>query len=406
MRIVRCPSRQQLALDAALAGAERIRHALHKKGEANIIVATGMSQAAMLSHLVKENLDWGRVTVFHLDEYIGIRATHPASFRKYLQERLVSKVKLKAFHAIQGEKEPISEVKRLNKLIGDVAIDVAFVGIGENGHLAFNDPPANVETDLPYILVKLDEACRKQQVGEGWFKSVREVPPRAITMSIQQILKAEQIICTVPEKRKAKAVQQSMEGEITPQVPASCLQDHPRAYVYVDPDSASLLGPSRDPLVHEVDKLEDLKRFKPSSKHFHLLIAADFSRIKEKALADFAAKALDAGAVTVTLWGKLSSAMELAVDTECVHRGLQTGIAESAEDVILTMSYKIDDLNDALFMFLNTVEAAPSYAATCTAAVAVVVGNVPKREDLLQGLTHPGEFIDRYVSAEDDEESQ
>src|SRR5579862_4023186 len=160
MRICRCPSKEQLARDAALAGAEVIRRALHKKGKANIIVATGKSQEAMLSHLVAENLDWSRVTAFHLDEYIGIRATHPASFRKYLQQRFVSKVKLKAFHAIQGEKEPIAEVKRLNKLIGNLDIDVAFVGIGENGHLAFNDPPANIQTDLPYILVKLDAACR------------------------------------------------------------------------------------------------------------------------------------------------------------------------------------------------------------------------------------------------------
>src|SRR5580765_4731110 len=193
MRISRCPSKQQLALDAALAGAEVIRKALHKKGKANIIVATGLSQAAMLSHLVAENLDWGRVTAFHLDEYIGIRATHPASFRRYLQERFVSKVKLKAFHAIQGEKEPIGEVKRLNKILGAVDIDVAFVGIGENGHLAFNDPPANVETEEPYLVVTLDEACRRQQTGEGWFTSLDEVPERAISMSIQQILKARQI---------------------------------------------------------------------------------------------------------------------------------------------------------------------------------------------------------------------
>src|SRR5579872_945056 len=199
MRVCRCPSKDELSLEAALAGAERLRRALHDRGEANMVLATGMSQAGMLSHLVRENLDWGRVSAFHLDEYLGIRATHPASFRKYLQDRFLRHVKLKAFHGIQGEKEPIAEVKRLNKVISSVDIDVAFVGIGENGHLAFNDPPANVDTELPYILVKLDEACRRQQVGEGWFKSVREVPATAITMSIRQIQKASVIICTVPE---------------------------------------------------------------------------------------------------------------------------------------------------------------------------------------------------------------
>jgi len=406
MRICRCTSKEQLALDAALAGADAIRHALHKKGKATIILATGMSQDAMLSHLVEENLDWGRVTAFHLDEYIGIRATHPASFRKYLQQRFVSKVKLKAFHAIQGEKEPIAEVKRLNKLIGNLDIDVAFVGIGENGHLAFNDPPANIQTDLPYILVKLDEACRRQQVGEGWFKSVREVPPNAITMSISQILKSERIICTVPEARKAKAVQASVEGDITPNVPASCLQEHARAYIYVDPDSASLLGPSRDPVILEVPKLEELRSFKSATEHFHLFVAADFSKIKEPVQAEFAARALDAGAVTITCWGKASSALELAFDGVCVERGLQKGISETADNAILTYSYKADDLDEALFLFLNDAQPAQAYEKTCASALAVVVGKPPKRDQILQHLAHPGEFIDAYVSADDDDESQ
>jgi glucosamine-6-phosphate deaminase len=231
MRICRCASKQQLALDAALAGSAHIRRALHEKGEATIVVATGMSQAAMLSHLVRENLDWGRVTAFHLDEYVGIRATHPASFRKYLQQRFVGKVKLRKFHAIAGEKNPAAECKRLNKLIADADVDVAFVGIGENGHLAFNDPPANVDTVAPYIVVSLDKACRQQQIGEGWFKILSEVPTQAISMSIRQILKAEHIVCTVPDARKAKAVQASVDGDVTPKVPASYLQEHPRAVV-------------------------------------------------------------------------------------------------------------------------------------------------------------------------------
>ena len=403
MRICRCPSTEQLALEAALAGAEAIRKELHEKGKATIIVATGMSQAPMLAHLVEENLDWGRVTVFHLDEYIGIRSTHPASFRRYLQERFISKVKVKAFHAIQGEKNPIAEVKRLNKLLGNVDVDVAFVGIGENGHLAFNDPPANMTTELPYILVKLDEACRKQQVGEGWFKSLREVPPNAITMSMQQILKSKLIICTVPEARKAKAVLAAVEGDITPNVPASYLQEHARAYIYVDPESASLLGPTRDPVLIEVPKLEEVRPLKAASKHFHLFVAADFSKIKEPVQAAFAARALDAGAVTITCWGKSASALELAFDSVCVDRGLQKGIGESSDNAILTYSYKQEDLDEALFLFLNDASPAPAYEKTCAAALAILVGKVPHREDLIQHLTHPGEFIDAYVSADDDE---
>jgi glucosamine-6-phosphate deaminase len=403
MRICRCTSKEQLALDAALAGAEGIRKALYKKGRASIILATGKSQEAMLSHLVEENLDWSSVTVFHLDEYIGIRATHPASFRKYLQERFVSRAKPKAFHAIQGEKEPISEVKRLNKILSSVDVDVAFVGIGENGHLAFNDPPANLETELPYIVVRLDDACRRQQVGEGWFKSIREVPPSAITMSIQQILKAEQIICSVPDARKAKAVRAAVEGEISPAVPASVLQKHPRAYVYVDPDSASLLGPARDVQILEVASLDDIANVKASSRYFHLFIAADFTKIPEMAQAAFAARALDAGAVTVTSYGKGSSAMELAVDGECVRRGMQTGIAESADEGIVTMSYKVEDWDEGMFMFLDTIQPAAKYEKTCNSAVALLVGRIPHREDVMKALAHPGEFIDAFVDTEDDE---
>ncbi|HLY12362.1 MAG TPA: glucosamine-6-phosphate deaminase [Planctomycetota bacterium] len=406
MRICRCASKEQLALDAALAGGSRIRQALHQKGEATIVVATGMSQAGMLSHLVKENIDWRRVTAFHLDEYVGIRATHPASFRKYLQERFVGKVPLKAFHPIAGEKEPIAEVKRLNALLAEVDIDVAFVGIGENGHLAFNDPPAKVDTNLPFLLVTLNEACRKQQVGEGWFKSIREVPPHAITMSIPQILKAEQIICTVPDARKAEAVRAALEGEVTPQLPASYLQQHPRAYVYVDPQSASRLGPSRDPILLELAKLEDFRHRAPADQHFHLFLAADFSKVPEGVQKAIARKVLEAGAVTVTAWGKGASSMELAVDGVCVERDLQAGLGESSDSAIRTHSYKPEDLEEALFLFLNDVQPSPAFEKTCTSAVAVVVGKPPKRDLLLQHLTHPGEFIDGYITAEDDEEPQ
>jgi glucosamine-6-phosphate deaminase len=406
MRICRCPSKQQLALDAALAGAGHIRRAIHEKGEATIVLATGMSQAAMLSHLVRENLDWSRVTAFHLDEYVGIRASHPASFRRYLQQRFLSKVKLRKFHAITGEKNPLSECKVLNALIRDVDIDVAFVGIGENAHLAFNDPPANVATDSPYIVVKLDAACRRQQVGEGWFKILSEVPTQAISMSIRQILKAKHIVCAVPDARKAKAVQASLEGDVTPKVPASYLQEHPRAVVYVDPESGALLGPSRDPIVLELAKLEEF-RYKAAQDHdYHLFIAADFTRIPESSLRAFARKALEGGAVTMTAWGKGASIMELILDHEAVSHFHRSKREENDENSILTGSHRPEDLEKALFFYLDNLRPSPVYELTCDAAVAVVAGTVPKRELLLESLQHPGEFIDRYVGAEDDEESQ
>ena len=182
--------------------------------------------------------------MFHLDEYVGISISHPASFRKYLNERLVNKVRPGKVHLINGNaSDPGGECKRLNDLISRVAIDIAFIGIGENGHIAFNDPPADFETEEPYIVVNLDENCRKQQVGEGWFDSIEEVPTRAISMSVKQIMKAEAIICTCPDKRKAEAVRNclSANAAITPMHPASILKQHKNGYIFLDKDSASLL---------------------------------------------------------------------------------------------------------------------------------------------------------------------
>jgi len=188
-------------------------------------------------------MDWSKVTGFHLDEYIGLPVTHPASFRKYLKERFMEKVPIRAFHFINGENDPKEECKCVGEIIQAHPIDVAFVGIGENGHLAFNDPPADFETDEPYIVVKLDEACRRQQLGEGWFKTLDEVPDRAISMSIQQILQSKVIICTVPDSRKAEAVKKVVEGKVTPDVPASILQQHPQTMLYLDANAAALLKP-------------------------------------------------------------------------------------------------------------------------------------------------------------------
>lgn len=244
MEIFKFKTKQAMGQKAAADGATFIRQAIERQGSANIILATGASQFEMLTALVKENMDWTKVTGFHLDEYIGLPETHPASFRKYLKERFVEKAPIRAFHFIDGENEPQEECNRVGKIIKAHPIDVAFVGIGENGHLAFNDPPADFETDEPYITVTLDQACRQQQLGEGWFKSLDDVPHQAISMSIQQILKSKAIICTVPDSRKADAVKKVVEGKVTPNVPASILQQHLSINLYLDEDAAALLESS------------------------------------------------------------------------------------------------------------------------------------------------------------------
>jgi glucosamine-6-phosphate deaminase len=187
-------------------------------------------------------IDWSKTTMFHLDEYIGLPETHPASFRLYLNERLIGRVHPGTVCLIEGNApDPLAECQRLNQLIAAHEIDVAFVGIGENGHLAFNDPPADFEVEDPYIIVELDEACRRQQLGEGWFGSLDEVPRTAISMSIKQIMRSRSIVCTVPDRRKAQAVHDCFTGEMTPLHPASILSQHERAYLFLDDDAASLL---------------------------------------------------------------------------------------------------------------------------------------------------------------------
>ena len=232
MNIFKATTKQETSEAAAHVASRKLRAALDTNGNASFIVATGASQFDFLAALTAdETIDWDNATMFHLDEYIGIPETHPASFRKYLRERLVDIVQPGTVHFLDGEADdPQAECNRLNRIILQHQIDVAFVGIGENGHLAFNDPPADFETTDPYILVELDEACRLQQVGEGWFIGLDEVPSQAISMSIQQIMKAQTIICTVPDERKAEAVRNCLHGEITPMHPASILQTHPRLY--------------------------------------------------------------------------------------------------------------------------------------------------------------------------------
>jgi glucosamine-6-phosphate deaminase len=228
---------------AARQAAEAILRALDKRGQARIIAATGASQFEFLDALTKnEHIDWTRVELFHLDEYIGLPIGHPASFRKYLLERLIRRAGIEKYHLLDGEGDLDRVIQDVGYSLSAGPIDVAFVGIGENGHLAFNDPPADFETEEPYIVVDLDEACRQQQVGEGWFASIEEVPKRAISMSIRRIMKSEEIICIVPDARKAQAVRACFGGEITPLAPASILRTHPNTTVYLDRESAALLN--------------------------------------------------------------------------------------------------------------------------------------------------------------------
>jgi glucosamine-6-phosphate deaminase len=236
-------TKEELGREAAERAAAAIGEAIGRAGEARVIAATGASQFEFLDALAAmPGVEWGRVDMFHLDEYVGVSETHPASFRRYLRERIVEPVHPRAFHFLAGDAaDPAAECRRVGALLAQAPIDVAFVGIGENGHLAFNDPPADFETEEPYLVVELDEACRRQQLGEGWFASLDDVPRRAISMSIRQILKAREILCVVPDARKAKAVRDCLEGDVTPVHPSSILQAHPGTTVFLDRDSAALL---------------------------------------------------------------------------------------------------------------------------------------------------------------------
>jgi glucosamine-6-phosphate deaminase len=244
MNINIAPNAYELGKAAGTAAAQIIREAIDVNDAANIILATGTSQFETLNQLVAEkDIDWSKVTAFHLDEYIGLPLTHPASFRKYLQERFFSKLpSLKIAWLINGEADANEECAGLGKLIGKYVIDVALIGIGENGHLAFNDPPADFETEAPYIVVRLDEACRRQQLDEGWFNFIEEVPDLAISMSIKQILKSKHIICSVPDSRKALAVKNTLEYDVSSICPASILRLHVNCDLFLDIYSAALLS--------------------------------------------------------------------------------------------------------------------------------------------------------------------
>ena len=237
--------KREMGSAAAVAAAGVIIDTIEARGGANIILATGTSQFETLKSFVDaDGIDWSKVVMFHLDEYVGLKAGHPASFRRYLKERFMDKVGgLKASYFVHADApDPQAECERLGGIIAAHPIDLALVGIGENGHLAFNDPPADFETAQPYIIVELDERCRKQQLGEGWFKTINDVPKQAISMSIRQIMKSRCVVVSVPDERKAEAVRCSLEGAITNMCPASILQKHPNCTMYLDEPAASRLS--------------------------------------------------------------------------------------------------------------------------------------------------------------------
>ena len=236
--------KESLGRAAADHAAKSLRRAIRDHGEARIIAATGASQFEFLDALTSApDIDWSSVEVFHLDEYVGLPATHPASFRKYLFERLIHKTGITRYHLLDGDGDPPRSIRQIGSKLQSKPVDIAFAGIGENAHLAFNDPPADFDTEDPYLIVELDDVCRQQQVNEGWFAELSDVPKKAISMSVREILRAKEIIVMVPNARKAQAVRRCLEGEVTPMVPASILQRHPNATIYLDTDSAALLSP-------------------------------------------------------------------------------------------------------------------------------------------------------------------
>ncbi len=231
---------------AAEQAASAIRRAIAEHDRARIIAATAASQLEFLDALTRtKDIDWAKVEAFHLDEYVGLPISHPGSFRKMLLEQLVRKTGISSYHLLDGDAAELSEVlRRVGSDLASAPIDIAFLGIGENGHIAFNDPPADFDTEEPYLIVDLDEACRQQQVGEAWFADISQVPKHAISMSVRQILKAREILAVVPDTRKAQAVKACFDGDISSMAPASILRTHPNATVYLDRNSASLLSPA------------------------------------------------------------------------------------------------------------------------------------------------------------------
>ena len=243
MRVQLCSDDVALGAEVAREAARLLREAVQRQGTARLLLSTGRSQFTTLAALVREAVPWKAVEAFHLDEYIGLGPEHPASFRRYLRERFSSRVDLGAMHEVAPEGDLAAALARLEAELRLAPVDVALVGVGENGHIAFNDPPADFETDESYITVSLAPSCRRQQVGEGWFRGVEEVPERAVTMTVRRVMASRAILSAVPYAVKAEAVRSLLQGEVTPQVPASILRWHPQAVLYLDRESSALVDP-------------------------------------------------------------------------------------------------------------------------------------------------------------------
>ena len=239
------PTEAAMGRAAARCAASYIREALRQRGAARIMIGTGNSQLAVIHSLIDaEALDWTRITVFHMDEYVGISPHHPASFRDWLRTKVAEKCRPASVHYIQGDAADVAaEIERYAGLLSAAPLDLAFVGFGENGHIAFNDPPfANFSDPAALKIVTLDDICRRQQVGEGHFKEFAAVPERAITVTCSALLRAATWVSCVPESRKARAVRDALEGPISTACPASVVRTHPQAHVFLDADSAALLA--------------------------------------------------------------------------------------------------------------------------------------------------------------------
>jgi len=234
-----------LGAAAAAKAAEVLQTCIAKQGYARIVLSTGASQFSFFEALSEQVIDWSKVEMFHLDEYVGLPESHIASFRKYLRERFVSFANVAKAHYVNGEGDVVENIATLTAEIRKKPIDLALIGIGENAHIAFNDPPADFNTEAAYKVVELDDACKHQQVGEGWFASINDVPKQAITMTVKQILSSDVIISCVPHKVKAEAIRQALQDGVTPQIPASILKTHPNWWLYLDEESASRLDPSQ-----------------------------------------------------------------------------------------------------------------------------------------------------------------
>jgi glucosamine-6-phosphate deaminase len=245
MNIVIHEDRTAMGGAAAAEAAIALKAACDRKGSATLVVATGSSQFEVLAALgAAAGIPWNAITIYHLDEYVGLSPDHPASFRRYLRERFVDRLPIRpmAFYEVGVEADPMAECRRLAAVVPPDDFDVSMIGIGENAHMAFNDPPADFKTMAPYLLVSLDTLCRRQQVGEGWFPSLESVPTQALSMSIRRILASRTIVCSVPDRRKAEAVRASVDGPLTPNVPASILRTHPNCSLHLDREAASLLS--------------------------------------------------------------------------------------------------------------------------------------------------------------------